>query len=72
VATRDHEFISQLGATFFLTSSIMGWKHVFIKPALLHFIFENNSNVKFNAARKLLNYFVLVQRELEFSYIDLS
>ena len=57
MSTRDHEFISQLGATFFLTSSIMGWKHVFIKPILLHFIFQNNANVKSNSARELLNYF---------------
>ena len=32
---RDHECVSNLGVTFFLTSSIMGWKHVFIKPILL-------------------------------------
>jgi len=35
MSTRDHQFISQLGATFFLTSSIIGWKHVFIKSTLL-------------------------------------
>ena len=35
MSTRDHEFISQVGATFFLTSSVMGWKHVFIKPIFL-------------------------------------
>ena len=35
----------------------MGWKHVFIKSTLLHFIFQNNTNVKSDSVRNLLNYF---------------
>jgi len=38
--TRDHKFISQLGATFFLTSSIIGWRHVFIKQTLLDMLIK--------------------------------
>jgi len=50
--TRDHQFISQSGATFFLTSSIMGWKCVFIKPIRLDILikclifYQDNGQVK--------------------------
>jgi len=35
----------------------MGWKHVFIEPTILHYIFQDNANVKSHSVRDLLDYF---------------
>jgi len=40
MTTRDHKYYQEYGGIYFLTSTVHGWKHIFIKKSYLNLIVE--------------------------------
>jgi len=41
MSTRGHSSLSQQGGIYYLTTTVMGWHHIFIKPVYLQLVIES-------------------------------